>query len=148
MTNNLQPPPGDEWHDPENIGDPGKGFRFLLKGEVWDRPKPLGMIWFTTFNGAWKSHCYGILKSVTYRVPEQIPFYWDAPDRKSIEIEERVIAKIRQRRDTGRAKYGTTMEREDLSFLEWVQHLQEELMDAAIYAEKIIRDHSAKDAKP
>lgn len=56
------------------------------------------------------------------------------------EIEERVIAAIRSRRDAGRAKYGTTMERKDLSFIQWVQHLQEELLDAAIYAEKLKDD--------
>lgn len=60
------------------------------------------------------------------------------------EIEERVIAKIRQRRDAGRSKYGTTMERNDLSFAQWLQHLQEELMDAAIYAEKLIRELEQK----
>lgn len=60
------------------------------------------------------------------------------------EIEERVIAKIRQRRDAGRIKYGTTMEREDLSFTQWLQHLQEELMDAAIYAEKLMRELRAR----
>jgi hypothetical protein len=60
----------------------------------------------------------------------------------SKEVEEAVVAKIRQRRDAGRAKYGTTMEREDLTFLEWINHIQEELLDAAIYAEKIKRDPS------
>ena len=53
-------------------------------------------------------------------------------------IEERVIAKIRQRAETGERKYGTTMERNDLTLRQWIQHLQEELLDAAIYAEKIL----------
>lgn len=57
------------------------------------------------------------------------------------EVEETVIAQIRNRRDVGREKYGTTMEREDLSFIQWLQHLQEELLDAAIYAEKLKREH-------
>jgi len=29
------------------------------------------------------------------------------------------------------------MERNDLTLLEWLQHLQEELMDAAVYVEKL-----------
>jgi hypothetical protein len=29
------------------------------------------------------------------------------------------------------------MERDDLTFIEWIQHLQEELMDAVVYIEKI-----------
>jgi hypothetical protein len=53
-------------------------------------------------------------------------------------IEEKVIAEIRERAKKGEAKYGTTMDRDDLSFVEWVQHLKEELMDAVVYAQKII----------
>lgn len=52
-------------------------------------------------------------------------------------VEEKVIKVIRNRYTIGEKKYGTTMEREDLSFLEWLQHLQEELLDAAIYVEKL-----------
>lgn len=55
-------------------------------------------------------------------------------------IEEKVIDKIRGRAERGWKKYGTTMERDDLSFLEWIVHLQEELMDATIYIQKIIND--------
>ena len=57
-------------------------------------------------------------------------------------IEEKVIDKIRSRAERGWKKYGTTMERDDLSFLEWIVHLQEELMDATIYIQKIIKDAS------
>ncbi len=56
-----------------------------------------------------------------------------------IEIEESVIAKIRVRRLVGRATHGTTMERTDLSRVQWMTHLQEELLDAAIYLEKLIQ---------
>jgi len=53
-------------------------------------------------------------------------------------IEEKVIAEIRQRAEKGEAKYGTTMDRDDLSLKEWLQHLKEELMDGVIYIQKII----------
>lgn len=53
-------------------------------------------------------------------------------------IEEKVIAEIRQRAKKGEAKYGTTMDRDDLSLKEWLQHLKEELMDGVIYTQKII----------
>jgi len=56
-----------------------------------------------------------------------------------MEIEESVIEKIRQRRDLGRAKYGTSMERTDLIQKQWLQHAQEEAMDLAIYLEKCIQ---------
>ena len=52
-------------------------------------------------------------------------------------IEEQVIDFLRTRAETGRRKYGVTMEREDLNFLQWLQHLQEELLDAAVYVEKL-----------
>jgi hypothetical protein len=56
------------------------------------------------------------------------------------EIEESIISEIRKRRDIGRAKYGTNMERIDLSLDQWLQHAKEELLDAAIYIEKIKRE--------
>jgi len=52
-------------------------------------------------------------------------------------IEEKVIEQIRERSEIGKNKYGVTMERTDLTLLEWVQHTQEEMMDAAVYLEKI-----------
>ena len=57
-----------------------------------------------------------------------------------MEVEESVIESIRQRRDAGRQKYGTTMERTDLVLSDWLQHLQEELLDAAIYVERLKRE--------
>jgi hypothetical protein len=48
-----------------------------------------------------------------------------------------VIRKMYQRSQVGIKKYGTTMERDDLSFTDWVTHLQEELMDSIIYLEKL-----------
>jgi len=53
-------------------------------------------------------------------------------------IEEQVINKIRTRAEVGKKKYGTTMDREDLTNTEWLKHLQEELMDAAVYVEKLL----------
>jgi hypothetical protein len=48
-----------------------------------------------------------------------------------------VIRKMYQRSQVGIKKYGTTMERDDLSFTDWITHLQEELMDSIIYLEKL-----------
>jgi hypothetical protein len=52
-------------------------------------------------------------------------------------IVQRVITTLTSRSETGMRKYGVTMDRDDLSFAEWIQHLQEELMDAIIYIEKL-----------
>lgn len=53
-------------------------------------------------------------------------------------IEDRVCNKIQQRADVGFNKYGVTMERGDLTDVQWLTHLQEEMMDALVYLEKII----------
>ena len=53
-------------------------------------------------------------------------------------VEKNVVRKIRMRAAVGKSKYGVTMERNDLSFKEWIQHLQEELMDAVVYIEKLL----------
>ena len=52
-------------------------------------------------------------------------------------IEDAVARRLIERADEGKRKYGTTMEREDLTLLEWLQHLQEEMLDASVYIEKI-----------
>ena len=43
----------------------------------------------------------------------------------------------------GKNRYGVTMDRNDLSFVEWIIHLQEELMDATIYLEKLKFEYDA-----
>lgn len=52
-------------------------------------------------------------------------------------IVEKVIEQYKQRSEIGIKKYGTTLDREDLNILEWLQHLQEELFDATLYIEKL-----------
>ena len=48
---------------------------------------------------------------------------------------EAVRAKLLARSRIGLAKYGVTTERTDLTLADWLKHLQEELMDAAVYVE-------------
>ena len=52
-------------------------------------------------------------------------------------IVESVINKYRERSEKGIETYGTTLDRNDLSRLDWLNHLQEELMDAVNYIEKL-----------
>ena len=49
----------------------------------------------------------------------------------------KVFAEFIEREERGVKKYGTTMDRNDLSLSEWIQHLKEELLDAILYLEKI-----------
>ncbi len=43
-------------------------------------------------------------------------------------IVESVVNRFKERSEVGIAKYGTTMDRKDLSTLEWMIHFREELM--------------------
>jgi hypothetical protein len=54
-------------------------------------------------------------------------------------IEESVIARIRERAAKGEAKYGVTMNRTDLTPVQWMRHAQEEALDLAVYLEKLIQ---------
>ena len=56
-------------------------------------------------------------------------------------IEDEVCEKIQQRAEVGLKKYGTTMEREDFSDLDWMIYLQEELMDGAVYLQRMINNY-------
>ena len=55
-------------------------------------------------------------------------------------IVEAVVESYKQRSKVGIKKYNKTMDRNDLSSLEWLQHLQEELMDATLYLEKLKKE--------
>lgn len=48
-----------------------------------------------------------------------------------------VIQKFTQRSEFGKKKYGTDLDRSDLTTPEWINHAQEELMDAILYLEKL-----------
>lgn len=58
----------------------------------------------------------------------------------------KVVDLIVSRANRGLIKYGVTTDRTDLNTLEWLQHLQEELLDAAIYIEKIKGELSNADS--
>lgn len=54
-----------------------------------------------------------------------------------------VVEKFVQRAEVGRAKYGTTLDRTDLTVQEWITHAQEEFMDGILYLEKLRRTMDA-----
>lgn len=56
-------------------------------------------------------------------------------------IVESVITKYKQRSEAGIKKYNTTLERNDLNTLQWLTHLQEELMDATLYIERLKQEY-------
>ena len=62
-------------------------------------------------------------------------------------IEEQVCFKNLKRSEVGEKKYGTTMERKDLTKLEWLKHAQEEAMDLCVYLQKLIELEESKPFK-
>jgi len=83
-------------------------------------------------------------------VRHDTPLIYESPDRgKTIKSRpfreplkkdvyvQLVKAKFEQRSQTGIKKYNTTLERDDLDLQEWLNHLQEELMDATLYVERL-----------
>ena len=59
-------------------------------------------------------------------------------------IVESVLSAFRERSERGIDKYGVTLNRTDLSSLEWLKHLQEELMDATLYIERLKQEFNNK----
>lgn len=59
-------------------------------------------------------------------------------------IVESVITQFKVRSRVGINKYGVTLDRTDLNTLEWLKHLQEELMDATLYIEKLKQELTNK----
>jgi hypothetical protein len=57
-------------------------------------------------------------------------------------INQAVIQKLRSRARRGAKKYGVTMDRTDLTELQWLKHAQAELLDGAVYLEKLIQRKS------
>ena len=55
-------------------------------------------------------------------------------------IVQAVIRKFQERSEVGQKKYGVTLDRTDLTPLDWIQHAQEELMDGILYLEKLKKE--------
>ena len=68
---------------------------------------------------------------------DSITAYYDRERDRQDKYVQSVKEKFEQRSQTGIQKYNTTLERDDLNFLDWLNHLQEELMDATLYIEKL-----------
>ena len=67
-------------------------------------------------------------------------------DPKPIEFEDgyvtdtvvtSIINQFVKRAQFGKEKYGTDLDRTDLSLLEWIEHAKQEAMDNILYLEKI-----------
>ena len=55
-------------------------------------------------------------------------------------IVDSIIDKFIQRSVIGKAKYGTDMDRTDLSLKEWLQHSIEEKLDDILYMQRALKE--------
>ena len=56
-------------------------------------------------------------------------------------VVQSVINKFKQRSEVGIKKYGTTLDREDLTTLNWIEEAQAEAMDFCLYLERLKRQY-------
>lgn len=61
-------------------------------------------------------------------------------------IVEQLIDKYRQRSELGIKKYGTTLEENNTD--NFLIHLQQELMDASLYIEKLLYENNKNQIQP
>jgi hypothetical protein len=48
-----------------------------------------------------------------------------------------IIKQFEERSVKGKEKYGTDLDRTDLSLVDWIEHAKQEHMDAILYLEKL-----------
>ena len=83
---------------------------------------------------------------VTDALPRLFPIPPDVAPEPTPEVElpsfivSEVINDLLRREEVGLKKYGTTVDRGDLSRKQWMQHFYEELLDGAVYARKFLQD--------
>ena len=58
-----------------------------------------------------------------------------------------IIDDLLEREEKGIKEYGTTMDRTDLSEIDWLQHAYEEALDLSIYLKKLIKLKQNENAK-
>jgi hypothetical protein len=63
-----------------------------------------------------------------------------------MEMKDSIVEEVRQdlldRSEVGIKKYNTTLDRDDLTTVEWVQHALEEAMDLSLYLKRLYKDLS------
>ena len=78
-----------------------------------------------------------IKKKTNMKVKDTMSEWIEAQVKDS--VVQSVINKFKQRSEVGIKKYNTTLDREDLTDKEWINHAQEEAMDLILYLEKLKR---------
>jgi cell division protein FtsI/penicillin-binding protein 2 len=78
------------------------------------------------------------IRDIVVNGPQVLEF----PKLTEDSIVNNVIESFIERSNVGFAKYGTNLDRKDLSFLEWISHAQQEAMDFVLYLEKLKQEYN------
>lgn len=78
------------------------------------------------------------IRDIVVNEPQVLEF----PKLTGDSIVNNVVESFIERSNVGFTKYGTNLDRKDLSFLDWISHLQMELQDAILYAEKLKQEYN------
>jgi hypothetical protein len=78
------------------------------------------------------------IRDIVVNEPQVLEF----PKLTGDSIVNNVVESFVERSNVGFKKYGTNLDRKDLSFLDWINHLQMELQDAILYAEKLKQEYN------
>jgi hypothetical protein len=91
-----------------------------------------------TANGIWTGRIIatGINSGWTVNNTKEV-MRIDANGNIKDSVVEAVVKKFQDRSNVGIKKYGTTLDRTDLSKLDWISHAQEEAMDLILYLERL-----------
>ena len=68
-------------------------------------------------------------------------------DFKPDSVVQEIIDRFRSRAEFGMKKYGTDLDRQDLSLLDWIAHFREEMMDGLLYITRIEQELKKKQAE-
>lgn len=60
-------------------------------------------------------------------------------------IVESIVNQYQQRAEFGAKKYGVTMDRDDLTIQDWIEHAKQEAMDFTLYLEKLSNEIGHKE---
>lgn len=77
-------------------------------------------------------------------VKDHYVFSPDSEMLKEDSIVNEVISKFKNRSEVGIKKYGVTLDREDLTTIQWIEHAIEEQMDNILYLTRIKKDLETK----
>ena len=78
------------------------------------------------------------IRDIVVNEPQVLEF----PKLTGDSIVNNVVESFIERSNVGFTKYGTNLDRKDLSFLDWLNHAQQEAMDFVLYLEKLKQEYN------